>query len=117
MLYFGRIEVSEGTDDNKRSESKECNICHYCYFLNKSFKFQSNICNRCHDLLMMSMNFNGTAILNIKGAKYCGITSGILKNEAIDLTQNVFLMEKKVFIIKHFQIFKYYHIKKWIKKF
>ena len=35
MLYFDRIEVSEKTDVNKTSESKECDICHYWYFLDK----------------------------------------------------------------------------------
>ena len=45
MLCFGRIDVSEGTDDSKTSKSKECDICHYWYFLNKGFKFQSDICN------------------------------------------------------------------------
>ena len=29
MLYFNRIDVSEGIDVNKTSKSKECNICHY----------------------------------------------------------------------------------------
>ena len=29
MLYFDRIDVSEGTDVNKTSASKECVICHY----------------------------------------------------------------------------------------
>ena len=29
MLYFDRIEVSEGIDVNKISASKECDICHY----------------------------------------------------------------------------------------
>ena len=33
MLYFGRIDVSEGIDVNKTSASKECDICHYWYFL------------------------------------------------------------------------------------
>ena len=28
MLYYGRIDVSEGIDVNKTSESKECDICH-----------------------------------------------------------------------------------------
>ena len=54
----------------KESTSKECDICHYWYFLNYSFKFQSNVCNRCHDLLMMSMNLSNIAILNIKGSDY-----------------------------------------------
>ena len=39
MLYYDRIEVSEGIDVNKTSDSKECNICHYWYILDKSFKF------------------------------------------------------------------------------
>ena len=29
MLYFDRINVSEGTDINKTSASKECDISHY----------------------------------------------------------------------------------------
>ena len=34
MLYYDKIDVSEGIDVNKTSASKECNICHYWYFLN-----------------------------------------------------------------------------------
>ena len=56
MLYFNRIDISEGRIDvNKTSASKECDICHYWYFLNYSFTFQPNAWKRCHDLLMMSM--------------------------------------------------------------
>ena len=29
MLYFDRVDVSEGIDVNKISNSKECDICHY----------------------------------------------------------------------------------------
>ena len=65
MLYFNRTDVSEGTDINKTSASKECDIYHYWYFLNYSFKFQPNVCNRCHDLLIISMNIANIAILNI----------------------------------------------------
>ena len=64
MLYFDRIGVSEVIDVNKTSASKECDTCR-C-FLNYSFKFQPNVCNRSHDLLMMSMNLSDIAILNIK---------------------------------------------------
>ena len=31
MLCFDRIDVSEGTDVNKTSASKGCDICHYCF--------------------------------------------------------------------------------------
>ena len=82
------IDVSEGIDINKTSASKQGDICHYWYYLSYSFKFQPNVCNRCHDLLMMSINLCNIAILNIKGSDYCSIISLISKNEAINLLQN-----------------------------
>ena len=56
MLYYDRIDASEGIDVNKTSESKKGNICHYWYILDKKFKFQLDICKEYHDVLMMSMN-------------------------------------------------------------
>ena len=94
MLYYDRTNVSEGIDVSKTSASKECDICHYWYFLNYSFKFQPNISNRCHDLLMMSINVNDIAILNIKGSDYCCIFSLTSKNETIKSIQNADLTEK-----------------------
>ena len=93
VLYDDRIYVSEGIDVNKTSPSKECDIFHYWYFLNKHFKCQPIVWNRCH-LLMMSMNLTDIAILNIKGSNYCCITSGISKNEAMNLMQKIHLIEK-----------------------
>ena len=89
--YFDRIDVS---DVNKTSASKDCDICHYWYFLNYSFKFQTNVCNRCHDLLMMAMNLSDIAILNIKGSDYHCSNSLISKKEAINLMQNADLTKK-----------------------
>ena len=94
MLSYDRIDVSERISVDKTSESKECIISHYWYFLNKGFKFQPNVCNRYHDLLMMSMNLCDIAILNIKSADYCCIISGISKSEAINLIQKIDLTEK-----------------------
>ena len=85
MLYYDRIDVSEGIGVNKTSESKKCDICHYQYFLDKGFTFQQNVCNVCHDLLMMYMNLSDIAILNIKGSDYCCVSSGIGKNKATNL--------------------------------
>ena len=39
MLYYNRIDVFKGINVNKTSESKEYDICHYWYFLDKGFKF------------------------------------------------------------------------------
>ena len=85
MLHFDRMDVSEGIDVNKTSASKEFDICHCWYFLSYSFMFQSNVCSRCHVLLMMFMNLSNIAILKIKGSDYCCIISLISKNEAIKL--------------------------------
>ena len=93
-LYYVRIDVSEAIDVNKKGASTECEICHYWYFLNNSFKFQPNVCNRCYDLWVMTINLSDIAILNIKGSDYCCIISLISKNEAIELLQNADLTEK-----------------------
>ena len=39
MLHFDRIDVSEGIDVNKTSESKDHDICHYWYFFDKGLSF------------------------------------------------------------------------------
>ena len=101
MLYYDRIDISEEIDFNKISESKECNICHCRYFLNKGFKFQQNVCSRCHDMSIMSKNLTDIAILNIKGSDYCCIISRTRKSEAINLMQNT----------EHYKTWKiYFHI-------
>ena len=55
------------------------------FFLNKGFKFQPYVSNRCHDLLMMPMNLGDIAILKIRNASYCCVINGISKSEAIKL--------------------------------
>ena len=77
MLYYKRIEVSEGIDVNKTSASKEFHICRHWSFLNKGFKLQPNVCDRCHDLFMISMNLSDIAFLNVKSSEYRCIISGI----------------------------------------
>ena len=46
MLYYDRIDVSEGIDVNKTSASKECDVCHYWYFLNYIFKGTTKSCRK-----------------------------------------------------------------------
>ena len=94
MLYYDRINVSEEIDANKTSKSKECDVCHYCYFLDKGFKFQTHVCNGCHDLLMMPTNLNDIVILTINGFDYRCIISGISESEALNLLRNADLTKK-----------------------
>ena len=100
MLYYDRIEVSEQSDVIKTSESKECNICHYWDFLKIGIQFETNVWNRCHDFLMMSLNLSNIAILNIKSVDYCCIISEISKSEDIILMQNIDFTKK----VEHYKI-------------
>ena len=70
------------------------------YFLNYSFQFQLDVCNRCHDLLMMSMNLilNNISVLNLKGSNYHSIISLISKNK---LNAICWFDKKKWNIIKY----------------
>ena len=106
-FVYIRVDVYEEIDVNKTSASKKCDICHYWYFPNYSFKFQPNVCNRSHNLLIMSVNLSDIAVLNMKGSNYCCIISLISKNDAINLTQNATLTEK---IRRLWSIKIYYHI-------
>ena len=81
MLHYDRIDAAEGIDVNKKNASKECDIYYYWYFLSYSFKFQPNVCSRCHNLLMMSINL--IDLTNIKSFDYHCIITLISKKEAI----------------------------------
>ena len=93
MFYYDRIYISEVTDSNEASASKECDIYHYWYFFDKGFQFQTDICNWCHDVLMMSMNFSNIAILNINSADHRCIINRISKSKTVKLLRNT-LAEK-----------------------
>ena len=45
--------MKEGIDLAKTNSSKECVICHYCFFNNR-LKFQDSVCNENHDLTILS---------------------------------------------------------------
>ena len=74
-------------------------------FLNKGFKFKPNVCNGCHhDVLVMSMKISDTANLNIKGAYYHYIISGISNSEATNVMENIDLTKK----VEHYKTTIYY---------
>ena len=62
MLQYDRNDASKGIYINKLGASKEFHICHCWYFLNKGIKFQPYVCNGCHEVLVMSIILNSTAI-------------------------------------------------------
>ena len=45
-------------------------LCHYWHFKDVGFKFESDVCNKCHDVLMTAYELKNIAILNVKGVDY-----------------------------------------------
>ena len=93
-MQYDRIYISEEIDVNKTSTSKECDICHYQYFLDKSFKYEPHLSNGCHDLMQKAMNFNDVAIVSIKCSDYRIHFWYISKDDAINIMKNSDLNEK-----------------------
>ena len=83
MLWYQKIDISEGIDINKINASKECEVCHYWFFKDTGFKFQEHVCNKCDDLLMTAYSLKDIAILNAKGNTFRCILIGICKYEGL----------------------------------
>ena len=94
MLEYDRTDILEGIDINKTNGSKECDICHYWYFLNKNFNYEPHLCNGSNDLMQKAMNFNDVAIVSIKGNN-CRIHFWYMNEiDAISIMNNSSLNEK-----------------------
>ena len=83
MIQYQKINVSEGIDVKKTSESKERELCHYWFFKDVGFKFEKHVCNGCHDLLTMAYSLKNIAILSAKGVTFRCLLMGISKNEGL----------------------------------
>ena len=94
MLEYDRTDILEGIDINKTNGSKECDICHYWYFLNKNFNYEPYLCNGSNDLMQKAMNFNDVAIVSIKGNNYRIHFWYMNKIDAISIMNNSSLNEK-----------------------
>ena len=64
------------------------------FLFNNSFNPQSYVWNRCHNLLMMSMNLSDIAILKMENTGYHCIITWISKTDAINVLQNIDSTEK-----------------------
>ena len=94
MLHFNRTDISTGIDVKKTNESKDCIICHQWFFLVKGFTFQADVCNGCHEVLMISMNPSNVAILSFNGADHACISNGVSENEAMSWSKNAVINKK-----------------------
>ena len=94
MLEYKRIHVLEGIDANKLCDkSKECNLCHYWYFVDW---YEPYLCNDCHDLMQKTVSFNIVAVVSVKESDYRIHFCFMSKNDAINLLNNSVLSNKGV---------------------
>ena len=63
MLEYDRIDLSEGINVHKTSNSRECSFYHYYYFLDINFNYQKYLCDGCHDMPMRANNMQNLAIV------------------------------------------------------
>ena len=94
MLEYDRIDISEGIDTNKTSASKERNICHYWYFLDKNFNYEPYVCNGYHDLMLKAMSFKNVAVVSSKRNDYSIHFWYMSKKDAIAIMANSNLSDK-----------------------
>ena len=95
MLEYDRINISERIDINKTSASKKCDICHYQYFKDIGFKYESQICNGWHDLMQKAMSFTNIAIVYVKGSAYRINFLYMNKDDAINIMNGSNLADKR----------------------
>ena len=74
--------------------SKECDIFHYWYFKDISFKYEKYLCNGSHDLMQKAMSFNNVAIVYVKGSAYRINFWNMTKNDATNIMNGSNLVGK-----------------------
>ena len=95
MLEYDKIDILEGIDINKTNESKEYMLCHYWYFLNKSFSYGAYLCDGCYNIVQKSISFKNIAIVRVKKSVYRIYFQDMNKREVKKLMANSNLFDKK----------------------
>ena len=54
-------------DVDKTNKSKECMLCHYCYFLQENFSYGPYLCDGCYNMTQKSIDSENIVIAYFKG--------------------------------------------------
>ena len=96
MLEYDRIDLSEGIDIKKCEEtSRECILCRFYYFLDKSFKYGPYLCDGCYDMSMKAKIMQNLTIMNHNGNHYRVNFVFMSKKGAYNLIKNATIRDKK----------------------
>ena len=96
MLEYDCIDNSEGIGStHNKLVSKECWMCHFCFFIDKNFNFDDSLCNGCHDMNMKAVSINNLAIVYVGDKVYRINFAFMSKGDAINLIKNSVIMDKR----------------------
>ena len=70
MLIYEKIDISDGIDAAMSDKSKECMLCHYWYFLDKSFSYGPYLCDGCYNMMQKCNKLKDIAIVHVKESVY-----------------------------------------------
>ena len=87
MIAYKRIDKSESIDCNKRENSVKSMICNYYYFKDIEFKYQTYVCNWCHDFSMTVQNLSDFFVVTIKSVDYRIYIIGVDKKAPVFISK------------------------------
>ena len=93
MLVYEKIDISDGINVGMSDKSKECMLCHYWYFLDKSFSYGPYLCDGCYNMMQKCNKLKNIAIVHNKESVYRICFLYMSKHEAKNLKTN--LIDKK----------------------
>ena len=70
MLVYEKTDISDGIDVDMSEKSKECTLCHYWYFLDKSFSYGSYLCDGSYNMMQKCNKLKNIAIVRVKESVY-----------------------------------------------
>ena len=65
------------------SNDKSIMICHYWYFKDIGYKFEPNVCHKCHNISVMDYELENIAVLNLKSIDCRCVLQNMTKTDAI----------------------------------
>ena len=93
MLKYEKIDISDGIDVNKSVKSKECILCHFWFFLDKSFSYGLYLCDRCYNMMQKCNKLKNIAVIHVKESVHRICFLFMSKREVKKLLTN--LIDKK----------------------
>ena len=95
MLEYEKIDISDGIDVNKSDKSKECMLCHYWYFSDKSFSYGPYLCDGYYNVMQKCNKLKNIAVVHVKKSAYRIYFLYMSKRKGKKLMINSNLIDKK----------------------